>query len=59
MALTTYEAVKVVGMTLEDVGAKGEEFEDAHPGESYKPSVGDIVKYVTDTLTNMGKEVLD
>jgi len=59
MALTSWEAVKVIGTTLTDMGTKGEKFEDEHPGESYKPNLSDIVELVTETLTNLGKEIMD
>jgi len=59
MALTGWEAAKVAGHLAVKLGETGEAFENGNPGENWKPSKGEIVDIVVDTLTELGQEVLD
>ena len=59
MALTAWETEKVVGGKLEEMGKAGEEFEDANPGEKWKPSKEWLLSWSIDFMTKLGVEVLD
>ena len=59
MALTAWEAVKVLGRTVEELGTKGEDFEDNNPEENYKPTVADITQLVVAIARDLGVEILD
>ena len=59
MALTGWEGLKVAGTVLKDLGEEGEKFEDENPGEKFKLSKGKVVDIVVNTLTDLGKEVMD
>lgn len=59
MALTAWEAVKVVGKTVESLGTKGDEFETANPDKKYTPTVGDITSLVVETMKDLGTEIMD
>ena len=59
MALTAWEAMKVLGGTIEELGADAEAFEDANPGEKYKLSKGEIITKLTTVATKLGAEFLD
>ena len=58
MKLTQWEAFKVVGEILNELGVKAEKFED-ETGEEFKLGKADIVELVIDTVTKIGIEVLD
>ena len=59
MALTAWEGLKIVGQTVEKIGVDGETFEEENPGEKFVPSRGYIIDLVVETLTALGKEVID
>jgi len=59
MALTTWEGLKVAGGILNELGVKGEAFEDENPGESYKMSKSDVINMVVEVLKRIGVEVMD
>jgi len=57
--LTKWEAVKVVGKGLQELGEKGEAFEEENPGANYVPSKGDIADMVLHVAQNLGVEFAD
>lgn len=59
MPLTAWEGLKVVGHTIENLGANAEEFEDNNPDQKFKLSKEEIVSMVVELATALGMEVLD
>ena len=59
MALTAWEAIKVVGNVIEKLGLDGEAYEDANPGEKFKPDKSYLVELIVEAITNFGVEVMD
>jgi hypothetical protein len=57
--LTGMEAVKVVGNIMKKIGETGEAFEDANPGQVWKPTRGEIVDLVLDAAQELGVELAD
>jgi photosystem II stability/assembly factor-like uncharacterized protein len=57
--LTGMEAVKVIGNAMVKVGKAGEAFEDANPGQTWKPSRAEIVELLIETISELGVEISD
>lgn len=57
--LTGWEAGKIGGRLSEKICVAGEKFEDANPGQSFKPSMADITGWVVETVSELGVELAD
>ncbi len=56
---TGMEAVKVVGNTMKKIGETGEAYENANPGQAWKPTRGEIVDLLLDAAQELGVELAD
>ena len=59
MALTAWEALKVVGGIVSDLGAKAEVFEDENPEEKFKMTKDEVISLVVEVIKQIGVEVMD
>ncbi|MFA5150544.1 MAG: hypothetical protein WC433_06505 [Candidatus Omnitrophota bacterium] len=59
MALTAMEAVKVVGGSMKKIGETGEAFENANPGQTWKPTRTEVIELVIETASALGVEIQD
>lgn len=57
--LTGMEALKVAGSAMKKLGETGEAFENANPGQAWKPTKGEVVDLVLDTAQELGVELAD
>jgi hypothetical protein len=58
MALTAWEAMKVIGEELHNLGAAAEKFED-ETGEPYKITREQAIQIGLSIITKVGVEIMD